>query len=357
MLLTSLALTRNRSNPLSYCLFGVQTMKDAGPHRKGNLHPKNAHKPMRILPRFLCLGVVVASALSIQAQNQSATRPEPPTPDPVIPEAVLPGVNSPVPAPTQANQPYKYDPLLDLPLLPPGRVTLIGGTVTSLDEVMNQMKLQPFGTKKEMRVHLDTRTRFFRDGAPISEREIKEGQRVYLDTMLNGDRVFAKTIWIRSSVEEGSSRGQIAEVDLQRNSLTVRDELTEQSIKLHISSHTVIRRGTQTGSLSDLSPGALVSLSFGSQSDVREIDLLATPGSVFTFAGQITYLDVSRKLVAIANQSDKKSYDIYVDAIAPGLLRQLREGVNVNVSAVFDGSRYAARSLDFQSASSPNKNK
>jgi hypothetical protein len=68
-------------------------------------------------------------------------------------------------------------------------------------------------------------------------------------------------------------------------------------------------------------------------------------------------LDVSRKLIAIANQSDKKSYDIYMDAIAPGLLRQLREGVNVNLSAVFDGSRYAARSLDFQSASNPNKNK
>jgi hypothetical protein len=310
---------------------------------------------MRILPRFLCVGVVVASALSIQAQNQSATRPEPPTPDPVVPEAVMPGMTPPAATPAQPNQPHKYDPLLDLPPLPPGKVTLIGGTVTSLDQVLNQLKLQPFGTKKEMRVHLDTRTRFFRDGAPISERDIKEGQRVYLDTMLNGDRVFAKTIWIRSSMEEGSSRGQITEVDPQRNSLTVRDELTDQTVKLQISSHTVIRKGTQPGAVSDLSPGALVSLSFGSQRDVREIDLLATPGSVFTFAGQITYLDVSRKLIAIANLSDKKSYDIYVDAIAPSQLRQLREGENVNISAVFDGSRYAARSVDFQSASNPKK--
>ena len=103
------------------------------------------------------------------------------------------------------------------------------------------------------------------------------------------------------------------------------------------------------------SPRNFHQLSFGSQRDVREIDLLATPGSVFTFAGQITYLDVSRKLIAIANLSDKKSYDIYVDAIAPSQLRQLREGVNVNISAVFDGSRYAARSVDFQSASNPKK--
>jgi hypothetical protein len=271
----------------------------------------------------------------------------------VIPDAVMPGVSSPTSAPAQPNQPHKYDPLLDLPPLPPGKVTLIGGTVTGLDEVMNQMKLQPFGTRKEMRVHLDTRTRFFRDGAPITEREIKQGQRVYLDTMLNGDRVFAKTIWIRSSVQEGNSRGQIADVDLQRNTLTLRDELTDQSIKLRLSPHTAVRRGTEQGSLSDLAPGALVSLSFGPERDIREIEMLAAPGSVFTFAGQITYLDVSRKLIAIANQSDKKSYDIYMDAIAPSLLRELREGVNVSVSAVFDGSRYAARSVDFQSANNP----
>lgn len=267
----------------------------------------------------------------------------------------MPGVNSTSATPAQPGPPRKYDPLLDLPPLPPGKVTLIGGTVTRLDEVLNQLKLQPFGTKKEMRVHLDTRTRFFRDGAPISEREIKEGQRVYLDTMLNGDRVFAKTIWIRSSAQEGSSRGQVVEVDLKRNSLTLRDELTDQSVKLQLSARTVVRRGTQAGSLTDITPGALVNLSFGPQKDAQEIDLLATPGSVFTFAGQITYLDISRKLIAIANQSDKKSYDIYMDAIAPSLLRQLREGLTVGVSAVFDGSRYAARSVDFQSASNPSK--
>lgn len=310
---------------------------------------------MRILPRFLYSGVVVALALSlVQAQSQSATRPEPPAPEAVIPTAVMPGLESPPPAgPAQPSQPRKYDPLLDLPPLPPRQITLIGGTVTGLDEVMNQMKLQPFGTKKEMRVHLDTRTRFFRDGSPITERDIKEGQRVYLDTMLNGDRVFAKTIWIRSSAEEGNSRGQIADIDVGHNTLTLRDELTEQSIKLQLSSHTAIRRGTQQGSLNDLTPGALVALSFGPQRDVREIDVLASPGTVFTFAGQITYLDVSRKLIAIANQSDKKTYDIYMDTIAPSFLRQLREGVNVNVSAIFDGTRYAARSVDFQSASNP----
>ena len=306
---------------------------------------------MRYLRPFLCegivLGVVAASGL---AQNQ-ATRPEPPNPEPVIPAAVFPGLDSP-PA-TAAGAPVRpqgYDPLLDLPPLPPAQVTLIGGTVTTLNEVMNQMAFLPFGTKKEMRVHFDTRTRFFRDGAPISEREIKQGQRVYLDTMLNGDRVFAKTIWIRSAVDEGSSHGQIVSVDSAHNALTVRDELSDQAIKLQLSPSAVVRRGTQQVTLSDLTPGALVGVTFGGQRDVREIDLLATPGSVFTFAGQVTYLDLSRKLIAIANRSDGKNYDIYMEAIAPNVLRQLREGVNVNVSAVFDGTQYAARTVDFQSA-------
>ena len=306
---------------------------------------------MRYLRPFLCegivLGVVAASGL---AQNQ-ATRPEPPNPEPVIPAAVFPGLDSP-PA-TAAGAPVRpqgYDPLLDLPPLPPAQVTLIGGTVTALNEVMNQMAFLPFGTKKEMRVHFDTRTRFFRDGAPISEREIKQGQRVYLDTMLNGDRVFAKTIWIRSAVDEGSSHGQIVSVDSAHNALTVRDELSDQAIKLQLSPSAVVRRGTQQVTLNDLTPGALVGVTFGGQREVREIDLLATPGSVFTFAGQVTFLDLSRKLIAIANRSDGKNYDIYMEAIAPNVLRQLREGVNVNVSAVFDGTQYAARTVDFQSA-------
>jgi hypothetical protein len=44
---------------------------------------------------------------------------------------------------------------------------------------------------------------------------------------------------------------------------------------------------------------------------------------------------------------------IYLDAVAPNVVRQIREGANVNVSAVFDGSRYAARQIDVPSASAP----
>ena len=257
------------------------------------------------------------------------------------------GSSTPATTSSAASHREDYDPLLDLPPLPQNRVTLVGGTVKSLDEVMNRMVVQPFGSKQKIKIAFDTRTRFFRDGKPITLRDVQQAQRVYVDTMLNGEKVFAKTIWIQTSAENGVGRGQITAIDLQRNTLTVRDELSEQPIRLQITPATVVRKADQPAASSDLAEGALVSLSFSPQRELREITLLASPGSSFTFAGRVTYLDISRKLIALDNSSDGKNYDISVEAVADSILRQLREGMNVSVSAIFDGNRYAARKVDF----------
>ena len=68
------------------------------------------------------------------------------------------------------------------------------------------------------------------------------------------------------------------------------------------------------------------------------------------FAGRVSYVDISQKLIAIDNRSDGKKYDINMEAIAPSVLRQVHEGGEVSVSAVFDGEHYSARSIDFASA-------
>jgi hypothetical protein len=264
--------------------------------------------------------------------------------------------NSSSPAATNNSTPAarheNRDPLLDLPELPKGKVTLIGGTVKSLDEIMNKMTVQPFGSKQKMQVAFDTRTDFFQDGKPISYKSIREGQRVYLDTMLNGSTVFAKKIWIQTNAESGIGRGQIVEYDSSRNTLAVRDELSNQPIKMQLTPATVMKKTDGSATTADLVPGTLVSLSFGPQQEVRELTLLAKPGSTFVFAGRVTYVDMSRKLIAIDNRSDNKKYDISVAAIAPSVLRQLREGSEVSVSTVFDGSRYDARSLESPSVNS-----
>jgi len=243
-----------------------------------------------------------------------------------------------------------YDPLLDLPPLPHNPVTLIGGTVARLDEVMNRMTVHPFSTNQNMEVRFDTRTKFYRDGKPISYQEIKQGQRVYLDTMLNGTKVFAKSIWIQSTVESGIGRGQIVNFDAERGRLTVRDELSNQPVKMNVTSATVIRKGNQPARTADLTEGSLVSLTFGPERQLEQITLLAAPGNTFTFAGRVTYLDLSQKLIAVDNRSDHTRYDISIDAIPASILRQLHEGQDVTISAVFDGRKYAARRLDVPNA-------
>lgn len=264
------------------------------------------------------------------------------------------------PQPSASNPPTNsvrhsddYDPLLDLPPLKHEKVTLIGGIVVRLDEVMNHMVFQPFGTNQKMQVHFDTRTHFYLDGKPITEREVKQGQRIYLDTQLNGDRVFAKTIWIRSSAESGVGRGQIIDFDPGRRVLTVRDELSNQPLKLHLATNASISKANQPGSESDLVQGALVNIEFGAQRDLRAITVLASPGSTFAFSGRVTFVDLSQKMIAIDNTSDGKKYDVAMDAIAPNVLRQIREGEQVSVSTVFDGTRYSARSVDLATAQAP----
>ena len=268
------------------------------------------------------------------------------------------GASAPPPAasnsaPNAVRRSEDYDPLLDLPPLKHEKVTLIGGVVVRLDEVMNHMVFQPFGTHQKMQVHFDTRTHFYLDGKPITEREVKQGQRIYLDTQLNGDRVFAKTIWIRSSAESGMGRGQITDFDPGHRVVTVRDELSNQPLKLQLAPNATIRKGNQTGSESDLVQGALVGIEFGAQRELRAITVLASPGSTFSFAGKVTYVDLSQKMIAIDNRSDGKKYDVSMEAIAPSVLRQVREGENVSVSTVFDGTRYSARSVDLASAQAP----
>jgi hypothetical protein len=251
---------------------------------------------------------------------------------------------------TTAAERENYDPLLDLPPLPHNTVTLIGGTVVSLDEIMNRMTLQPFGTKRKMQVRFDTRTHFYENGKPISEKEVKRGQRIYLDSMLNGTKVFAKTIWIQTAMDSGISQGQIIDFDSGQQILTVRDELYSQPLKLHLTSATVIRKGDRAGATGDLRSNVLVALTFGPQREVQQVTVLATPGTSFTFAGRVTFIDMSQKLIALDNRSDGKKYDVYVNAIPDSILRGVREGLDVSVSAVFDGNRYAARSVELTGA-------
>src|SRR5215469_3025043 len=112
--------------------------------------------------RFSTASLLVALLFATEGSAQKQTSSQPQS-------------NPPTPAAARES----YDPLLDLPPLPHETVTLIGATVVSLDEIMNRMVVEPFGGKQKMKVAFDSRTHFYQNGKAITEREIKQGQRIY----------------------------------------------------------------------------------------------------------------------------------------------------------------------------------
>ena len=288
------------------------------------------------MPRLLQLLVLLALGACMNAQSQTAAAPS--TSD------------EPAKTSTTTAPPATHDPLLDLPPLPKNKVSLIGGTVAKLDPIQNRLTVQTFGGKQKMRLGFDVRTRFYRDGQASNQRELKPGQRVYVDTQLEGTRIFAKTIWIETQAPVGDARGQVMSYDSGAGTLTLRDELSSQPTKFHLDPSVVVHQEKETRSVADLKPGSLVSLTFGSQGPergtVHEINVLAQPGASFSFFGKVTFLDLSRRIIAIANEPDSKTYDIYLEALPSSVLRDVRQGSEVGISAVFDGSHYVARSIE-----------
>jgi len=234
------------------------------------------------------------------------------------------------------------DPLLDLPRLKQNRASLIGGTVGNIDRLRDRFILRLFGPGK-LTIAFDPRTQFVRDGKPEGAQGLHSGDRVYVETVLDGTTIFAKTIHVFAGAALGTTVGQIIAYDAPQGSLSVRDPLSSQPVLFHVTPSTLIS-GAGVG------PGALVQVSFvGSKGPalVREILVLAAPGSVFTFAGRITFLDFASHELVLANASDDNRYEIQFNpaTIEADAKAHLQEGAKVTVAARFDGQRYVAESV------------
>jgi hypothetical protein len=245
------------------------------------------------------------------------------------------------------------DPMLDLPPLPENKATLVGGIVAKLDSVRDRMSLRTFGGPN-MNVAFDIRTKVYRDGVPAHLTDLHPGDRAYVDTILNGNQVFAKSISISSKQNAGDARGQVVAFDAQRSVLTLREQISPNPLKFKVSRDTVVTSNHQPASLADLRPGSLVEVGFAAGpeklDEIRQINVLAAPGATFTFAGRVTFVDMRLKKIAIANRSDNETYDISLDAMPSALVRDLREGVEATVHAAFDGKGYKAQSIDVASS-------
>jgi len=291
--------------------------------------------PELALLACILLGVA-AVAQQPPAANQSFESTTQQPPQPAVPNS-------------NAKPQTDPDPLLDPPPLPNGKVTLVGGTVKSVDMVRNRIVVQPFGGGT-MKMNFDERTRIYRDGVETTQLGIRKGDRVYIDTMLDGSSVFARNIRVRSQGQAAAHvEGQVTSFDPQSGMLVLRDRLSAQPVTFRASQNTAITVDGKTGSLSDLKPGAIISVRFSpyraNSGTATEIAISAVPGTVFTFSGKVTNVDLRSGIISVDNRTDDKTYDINFNIARVNQREALSIGSDVTIQAVFQGNGYLAQSI------------
>ena len=238
--------------------------------------------------------------------------------------------------------------------MPRGKSTVIGGAIRAVDQVRDQLMLNVFGGGK-LKVLFDERTQVYRDGLKTSLRDLRAGDHVSVETMLDGTTVFARTIHMLSEFPEGECQGQVMNYNAADRELTVRDALSRNPIKLRVPAGTsVVRQGQAASSSADvgvggLAEGALVSVKFRSDNKghgvASEVAILATPGTAFVFVGNVASFDLHSGLLVVVDPRDDKRYDVFFDTARFPVSRELHDGADVTVTADFDGVRYSARAI------------
>ncbi len=238
--------------------------------------------------------------------------------------------------------------LPDLPPAPGGEATRIGGTISHLDRVQDMLVIEPFGGGK-VKVLFDGRTAIYRGPAKVMPQELRENERVAVETVLDGSQIFARSIRILAQAPQGESSGQVISYRASHDRLEIRDPVSARAVSVQLGPSTVLLRQGQTATRKELRPGALVSVEFLPDNEghalARQISILAEPGGSFLFAGRVTHLDLSTGLLVLTDPRDQKVYEIQFNPDVLPVPANLQPGANVSVTADFDGSRYVARKV------------
>jgi hypothetical protein len=288
--------------------------------------------------------VVSTPPVSIEPISKAPASTAPPSPE-------LTPSGKPIPPSNENTPDITIDPaslLPDLPPLPPEKASLIGGTIGKLDRVRDQIMVQVFGGGK-IKIAFDTRTHIYHDGVEASTSDLKPGDRVYVDTILDGSTVFARSIRLRgANTVAGESQGIITNYRADKGELQLRDALSPHTINIRVTPQTKIIHGDRVSSSSELSSGTLVAVKFGPRQDggevAREVSVLAVPGASFTFGGIVTAVDLRLGLIVLTSSSDHKSYEIYLDPSVT-IADDVRPSADITVLTRFQDNKYVARSV------------
>jgi hypothetical protein len=269
---------------------------------------------------------------------------------------------SPVPPPGSAQQaipaPAVAPPSKALPPVPSGPSTVIGGEVRSVDPVRDQLTLRVFGGSQNMRIFYDERTQVYRDGQRISVLDLKPEDHASIETTLDGDNVFALRIHMLSELPQGECDGQVLSYNPRSGEMVVNSALSPESVRIRVPAGTPVERVGQADfaagrrGIGDLMRGSLVDVKFRPGTDglgvAARIDVLATPGSVFTFSGDVSFLDVPAGKLVIVDPHDNQSYEFAFNAGQLPASSQMHQGSHVRIAASFDGTRYRASQITIE---------
>ena len=253
-----------------------------------------------------------------------------------------------------------HDPILDAPPMPRTTTTMVGGIITGVDRMRNRMTVHVFGGG-HWTVNFDERTHIFHNGAETTQLALKKGERVYVDTQLDNNKhdIFARNIRVGVAALPADADGQIIAVDPKHNELTLRDALNSVPVRFAVDPETRISNGQTPASFKDVKPGTLVHVRFAASSPnrglAREVSIVAAPGSTFTFAGKLTFLDLHRGLLAVQNSTDDRNYEIHFSPDVVTDRNSLGVGKDVLVRATFEGTRYTAQSVNLTRAAEEDK--
>jgi hypothetical protein len=241
--------------------------------------------------------------------------------------------------------------LPDPPSVPKAKTTLIGGTVERLDRVRDQVTVRVFGGGR-MNILFDPRTQVYHGQTPATLADLNVGERVYLDTILDGNTVFARSIRVKSAQAVGESQGVVLKFRSDRGELTVRDAISPTPVRVRLSSSTRFMQGGRTVPAKSLLEGSLIAMKFDAEGNghevASEILILALPGTRYTFSGQVLHIDLRTSLLVLSSSTDHKTYEISLDpSTTPD--DNLQVGSVVTVVTSFEGSRYVARTVTINS--------
>jgi hypothetical protein len=266
--------------------------------------------------------------------------------------AVVPPCRAQTPVPPPARSESKSaatDTSLDLPPLPRSEVSLIGGTVVRTDPIRDRIVVRAFGGK-DLTLDFDVRTQILQGMNTLPVHAIRPGTRIYADTISKDGRIFAKTIRIGTGAPVGEARGQVIDYDAAERVLRVRDLISSQPFSIHIGAATEVQADGRTVPATELVAGSLVHVTFRSGSEgshsAQKIEILARPGSTFTFAGRIVVVDLRDGHLTLAERASENTFEVALDSLSQDAKLRLRQGADVIVQARFDGRRYQAQNIE-----------